>query len=206
MRLSFVLIIALFSMVSPSDLRAETDPSIQRLVESYRAQPCPKKDVGGSSGPSRLRVLESLASMSDQAVSEIAGHLVGEDLPDYRPKLIEALGHIPTTSSADILISLMLDPDPMIRRKVIQSIRQLASRIDRRGLDPVPREATHGHIEGLIPHLITAAGDEDWCNRRLALYALAYTGTQEAAAEIRRRLKDPVSSVSRDRALERCFA
>lgn len=117
MRLSFVLIIALFSMVSPSDLRAETDPSIQRLVESYCAQPCPKKDVGGSSGPSRLRV-----------------------------------------------------------------------------------------FEGLVPHLITAAGDEDWCNRRLALYALADTGAQEAAAEIRRRLKDPVSSVSRDRALERCFA
>jgi hypothetical protein len=180
MRLSFVLIIALFSMVSPSDLRAETDPSIQRLVESYCAQPCPKKDVGGSSGPSRLRVFEGLASMSDQAVSEIAGHLVGEDLPEYRPKLIEVLGHIPTTSSADILISLMLDP--------------------------VPRETTHGHIEGLVPHLITAAGDEDWCNRRLALYALADTGAQEAAAEIRRRLKDPVSSISRDRALERCFA
>lgn len=45
-------------------------------------------------------------------------------------------------------------------------------------------------VEGLVPHLIKAAGDEEESNRILALYALADTRDPLAQAELRHRLQD----------------
>jgi len=46
-------------------------------------------------------------------------------------------------------------------------------------------------VEGLVPHLIKAASDDEESNRILALYALADTRDPLAQVELRNRLQDP---------------
>jgi|SRR5579872_2997974 len=112
-------------------------------------------------------------------------------------------GHTPSPSPLNKLrmskLERMLeDRKPSVRAKAIQELRALAARVDRMGR---PSDRVHPpQASGLFPYLVRAAEDKDAGNRSAALYALADTRDPAAAAEIRKRLKDPNASVRFDAA------
>lgn len=196
MRCVLYLLVFLSATISSPAIVDESAMSAQQIIDEYLALPCPVDDRIGEARIKRLKTLRQLATKSDEAVSVIAETLVGLDLPVHRRELIEILGRITTQSSAELLISFIHDPDPGVRRNVIQSLRLLASRIKRSGAVDVPPNPQHpSQVEGLVPHLIEAAEDENIPNRTLALFALADTRAYEAKDELHRRLVDYDPSV-----------
>lgn len=143
----------------------------------------------------RLEVLKELTAIPDEAVREIAAALPRAD-QKQRVELIEVLGWIPTRGSADLLISLLKDPAPPIRSRAVHSLRLLACRIHRSGMVEVPKGADFPpKVDGLVPHLITAAGDKYAGIREIALLALADTRDPAVVAVLRGHLDDPAARV-----------
>jgi len=98
--------------------------------------------------------------------------------------------------SATLLCKLLKDPDEQIRRQAIHGLRMLARRTNRMGgkrIEQGPEFAPE--VEGLVPHLVSAANDEVESNRICALYALADTRDPLAVLELRNRLEDPSEKV-----------
>src|SRR5207249_4756520 len=85
-------------------------------------------------------------------------------------------------------------PDKTVRNKAIYQLGALAARVDRTGL---AREQRGGEkspqVPGLVGYLIQAAHDPE--NRCAALTVLADTCDPQAAAEIRRHLKDTSAQI-----------
>jgi hypothetical protein len=176
----------------------ETAPesTAHQTLETYFSLPCPDPDPLGEARLKRLQALHQLRERPDEAARAIGEVLPEVDTPLHRMELIETLGRIPSSGSADILVPLLDDPDRAVRLQALKSVRLLASRIHRAGVVNVPETPQFPPaVAGLLPHLIEAANDEDDGFRGLALWALADTREPEAREEIRRHLEDPIGSI-----------
>ena len=186
------LILTLFAARVPA---CEEQQSAGEIIQRYLAMPHAKTRLPGEWRGKRLDVLRELTAIPDKAVREIVSALPSVE-HKQRTELIEILGRIPTRASADALIPLLKDPSSQIRGRAVFSLRLLASRIRRCGIKNVPdRAQCPPKVEGLVPHLIIAAGDENAGVRNGALYALADTRDYAAMEVFHDHLDDPDEGV-----------
>ena len=89
------------------------------------------------------------------------------------------------------------DEDPAVRLDAVQRLRPLARRVDaaRPPTGPHGRRVRPLKSQGLVPHLVKAAGDKVEANRLAALHALADTLDPAAVAALRAALKDDTDAV-----------
>ena len=175
---------------------AEQEPLAAAIVERYLKLPHPDDDRLGKARQERWSTLSELKLMPDAAVREIARVLPDVQQPQQRMELAEALGFFPTKESAAKLCALLDDPDAWVRLQAVGCLRLMARRVDRVGGQRTQRGGeVPPKVEGLVPHLLKAAGDKTEQNRGLALFALADTLDPAAVAELRRRLSDDSDTV-----------
>lgn len=94
------------------------------------------------------------------------------------------------------LLNDLKDPDAAVRRDAIGQLRILARCVDRVGGQRTQREPQfEPQVQGLVPVLIRAAGDQDEFNRVAALFALADTLDPAAVKVFRERLEDESAAV-----------
>jgi len=98
--------------------------------------------------------------------------------------------------SVELLCKLLDDPDEHVRRQAIYDLRMMARRTNRMGGKRIQQGLEFApEVEGLVPHLVSAANDKVESNRICALYALADTRDPLAVLELRNRLEDPSENV-----------
>jgi HEAT repeat protein len=184
-------ILALAFILSTTLEASEPPPSAPRILEEYLALPLPDSDPLGEARGARLDILRRLWPIPEEAVSAISVTLPTAPTHVHRIELLEVLGRLPTPQSADLLAAYLEVPDSKLRGAALHGLRRLASRIERRGVVDVPLEPEFApKVDGLLPHLIAAANDEDPEIRASALFALADTRSPQAVKEIRHHLRD----------------
>jgi len=186
--LTLVCIVALFSLstVKPQDTKTT------KIIQKYLEMPHPEDASFNEARIARMEFLAGLEAMPNDAAGAIGRVLPEVKNPRQRAELIEALGrYSQTKESAALLCELLKDSDENVRRQAIHGLRMMARRTNRtgakriiRGMDFAPK------VEGLVPYLISAAGDKAEGNRVSALYALADTRVHSAVLELRNRLSD----------------
>ncbi len=163
--------------------------SAKEILETYFT--LPHFDRQGDERLERVRILDQLKRIPEQAVHEISLVMESIDSPVQRAELAEVLGEMPLLQSAEILISMLDDPDTEFRRNIIQSLRKLSAGVDRCGNTDVAKRPKHPpEIEGLLPHLAKATEDKNSDNRKLALFALVDTRDVKAVEELKKGLTD----------------
>ena len=168
-----------------------------KIIQRYLKMPHPKDDKLGEARLARLEALAELKAMPKEAVSAIGRALSEVKEPRQRYELAGMLGDtFHTEESAALLCGLLKDPSDKVRWQAIHGLRMTARRTDRSGAKRIQRRPDFApEVEGLVPYLISAAGDKAEGNRVCALYALADTRDPSAVSELRKRLKDPSEKV-----------
>jgi hypothetical protein len=185
------LLLSLSTAVAGEAPLAGEAPSAQEILAEYLAGPCPDQ-VMDSQRRRRMEILRPLWDRVDEGVPAVAEVLPGVDCRVHRLELVELLGRMPSRASADLLIPYLQDPDVTVRWYALIGLRLQASRILRAGVVDVPKGPEFPpQVEGLLPHLVAAAHDEDAGIRSLALYALTDSRDPVAVDELRRALDDP---------------
>jgi hypothetical protein len=181
-----------FVLVAVAPLGRAEPPSVSDLVHEYLVLAADADAADDSARIARLRVLRQTWCCPEEVVPEIAAVLPQVESTVQRRELLETLGRLPTSQSSEILVDHLDDADPQVRIVVVRGLRRFASRIERRGVVDVPRDAQFPpQIDGLVPVLIDAAGDDAAEVRQAALWALADAKGSDALDEIRRHLDDP---------------
>ncbi|HLA76000.1 MAG TPA: HEAT repeat domain-containing protein [Vicinamibacteria bacterium] len=195
-RIQRALLLSILLGVPMALAAEEIAPQARTVLERYLQLPFPEKDPFGNARIVRVNTLDELKPFSDLAVREIARTLPGVTDPRQRMELAEALRLFQTRESAAKLSELLGDPNEKVRWQAIVGLGMMAGRVVRLGAQSVQRGGgVAPKVEGLVPQLIKAAGDENPGNRTAALSALADTLDPAAIAEIRRRLKDENAEV-----------
>ena len=184
------------------------DSEATQIIQRYLKMPMPRKPPG--SGPerkARLKILDELNSMPGEAVSAYRHALREVKYPWQRYELAANFSNtwstFDTEKSAALLCELLTDHDENIRREAIRGLHGMARRTDRSGAKRIQRGPDFApKVVGLVPYLISAAGDKVEGNRIAALYALADTRNPLAVSSLRNKLKDPSERV---RSLAACF-
>lgn len=203
MRRHFILVVAMSFLIMGGGRAIAGDRGAREIIEEYLRLPCSDTQRCGEGRAERVRVLYQLKDIPDQAVPEIARVLPDIDNRVHRLELIEILGRIGTRESADVLIPLLKHPDPEVRGQVVWSLRLHAMCTSRSGPLRQPRGPDFPpKVEGLVPYLVAAAGDENEGVRRQATYALADTRDPAAHTKLRELLNDSDGVV---RFLSACF-
>lgn len=212
--LTFVLV--------PCVLAAEPDAAAEaaRVLERYLKTPHPvgpartdpydaKKDaeVNGARR-ARLAVLAELAAMPREAVSAAEPVIFKQASPPQRYEIVSTLGErIQTRECAELLHRVFQDvrepkdPDAatyegLVRTAAVHGLRLMARRVDRSGGKRIQRgPEVEPKVPGLLPYLVSAAGDKAERVRVAALYALADTRDPAAVTELRNRLRDESDAV-----------
>lgn len=186
-------VVTLFACADIESLDSEATEIIQR----YLKMPQPKDASFNEARIARLNVLAELKSMPEEAVGAIGRTLPEVENPRQRAELASMLGdYFHTEESAALLCELLKDPNEQVRWQAIHGLRMMARRTGRSGAKRIQRDADFApKVEGLVPYLISAAGDKAEGNRICALYALADTRDPSAVSELRNRLKDPSEKV-----------
>ena len=128
-----------------------------------------------------------------QDIAEIRQLVNTETDPKNKAILLFMIGRdLSNREAAAYLISYLKDPNEEFRLGAVRGLRLMASRNERCGVQvkigppaPAPR------VEGLVPNLIEATNDSSWRVRDLAMYALADSREDLAAARLRELLRDP---------------
>ncbi len=196
MRISILILtfsVTLFVSVADQSWGSEAEQIIQR----YLKMPHPKDASFNEARIARLNVLAELKAMPEQAIGAIGRALPEVENPQQRCDLASMLGdHFRSEESAALLCKLLKDPDEKVRWQAIHGLRMMARRTDRTGGKRIQRRPDFDpKVQGLVPYLISAAGDKVERNRVCALYALADTREPSAVSEMRNRLKDPSEKV-----------
>lgn len=173
----------------------------EQIIKRYLKMPMPRKPPG--SGPerkARLKVLKELQSMPGEAVNAYRLALREVKNPWHRYELTvnfrSTCSSFDTEESVALLCELLKDPDERIRLEAMRGLHGMARRTDRSGGKRVQRGPEFDpKVEGLVPYLISAAGDKVEHNRIAALYALADTRDPLAVSALRNKLKDPSEKV-----------
>jgi len=169
----------------------ETMEAASKVIRQYLALPHPEKDHLGKARIKRLDTLRQLRHLPQSLVPAIKAALDETTRVEQRVELVEVLRNFPSEQSASVLIDLLDDPEARVRQEAVQRLRLMARRVNRFGNDRKQRgEMFLPKVEGLVPHLIAAANDEDERVRVSAVYALADTRDPAAVDELRRRLED----------------
>ena len=181
----FVVAAAARSAEAPTDTAGD-------IVQQYLLMSHAETGTPGEARMARLRVLAELGKHPN-ALRAIRGALPEVDDPRKREELAEICATmIHTEGSALLLSGLLEDPDDQVRFHALQGLRRMACRKDRSGGKRIQRGPDHPpKVDGLVPTLISAAGDPAEAVRDCALFALADACDPDAVLEIRKRLQDP---------------
>jgi hypothetical protein len=193
-----MLILACVVAFSASATAKPQDSKATQIIQRYLKMPYPENDKLGKARSARLNTLvEFKAIPMGEAVHAISCALPEIKDSRQRAELVEVLGrYLQTKESAAMLCELLKDPDEQVRWQAIHGLRMMARRTDRSGCKRIKRGPDFApKIQGLVPYLISAAGDKAEGNRVCALYALADTRDSSAVTELRKRLKDPSEKV-----------
>ena len=192
-----ILALACVVALSGSAATGPQKSEAAKIVGRYLRMPHPEDDKLGQARLARLDTLAELKGMPKEAVDAIGRALSEAMNPQQRAELAGALGqHIHTEDSAALLCKLLKDADERVRGQAIHGLRMMARRTNRTGGKRIQRGPDFAPtVEGLVPYLISAAGDKVELNRITALYALADTRDPLAVSELRDRLKDPSEKV-----------
>ena len=200
-----LLCVITLSALGASELR---ESEATHIIQRYLKMPMPRKPPGsGTERKARLKILDELNSMPGEAVSAYRRALREIKYPWQRYELAANFSNtwnaFDTEKSAALLCELLTDHDEKIRREAIRGLHGMARRTDRSGAKRIQRGPDFApKVSGLLPFLISAAGDKVEGNRIAALYALADTRNPLAVSSLRNKLKD---SSERVRSLAACF-
>jgi len=112
----------------------------ERIVEDYLARPYPDDERLGEMRSQRLKVLQTLGTVPDEAAEAIGKALPQVSDPRRRAELAEALGqYVQTHEAATLLCKLLDDPDDHVRWEAVHGLRKLAGRTDRSGGQRIQR-------------------------------------------------------------------
>jgi hypothetical protein len=173
----------------------ETAPTSEAVLKAYLAMPV---EAGNQDAPyqfsgrrERLEILRKLSATSN-SLAVIQSVLPSVTNAWQRAELAECFGrNIQTKESAGVLTEMLKDPDENVRGAALHGIRLMACRIDRGGRSGIQAEPAHApKVEGLVPTIISAAGDRSVKVRGSAMYALADTREPKAIEEMRKHLQD----------------
>lgn len=225
-----ICVLTLALALAPSVQAKSENDKAESIIKQYLKTPHPEDDTRGELREVRLEILGRLKIMPEAAVDVIARALPKINDPKQRCELVEALGrNFQYPESAKVLCELLKDKDKQVRWQAIHGLRRMSRRTDRIGagriirqrslapkcdkeeairagrtgqIPPLQKPVFTPKVDGLVPYLILAAGDESENNRICALYALADTREHAAVTEIRNRLSDKSERV---RLLAACF-
>jgi len=169
----------------------------EQIIQRYLKMPHPKDASFNEARIARRNVLAELKAMPEQAIRAIGRTLPEVENPRQRCELASMLGdYFHTEESAALLCGLLQDPDEKVRWQAIHGLRMMARRTARSGGKRIQRRPDFvPKVQGLVPYLVSAAGDKAERNRVSALYALADTRDPSAVSEMRNLLKDQSEKV-----------
>jgi hypothetical protein len=202
-------------MLYTSSARAAGTTDAKAILERYLAAPIPKGPsktdpydpnadrVISQARLNRLAILKELAAMPDEAVAAAEPVIFKQASSDQRYEIVSMLGDlIQTRAYAELLHRVLQDVrqpkgesdasyEELVRSSAAHGLRNMSSRIDRRGGKRIQDGAVHEpKVPGLVPWLIEAADDPSESVRVSALFGLADSLDPAAVAELRNRLKD----------------
>lgn len=193
---SILILTCVVTLCACADIESR-DSEAAEIIQRYLKMPQPKDASFNEARIARLNVLAELKSMPEEAVGAIGRTLPEVENPRQRAELASMLvDYFHNEESAALLCGLLKDPSDKVRWQAIHGLRGMASRTHRSGGKRIQREPGFApKVEGLVPYLISAAGDKAEGNRVCALYALADTRDPSAVSELRNRLKDTSEKV-----------
>lgn len=193
---SILILTCVVTLFAGADIESR-DSEATEIIQRYLKMPHPEDDKLGEARSTRLNPLVELKAIPGEAVHAIRCALPEIKDSRQRAELAEVLGrHLQTRESAALLCELLKDPDEQVRWQAIHGLRMMARRTGRSGGKRIKRGPDFApKVQGLVPYLISAAGDKAEGNRVCALYALADTHDPSAVSELRNRLKDTSEKV-----------